>query len=69
LGFLAIEVESGNLRATRADVELEIQFKRVLIPCWIAGAGSVPQNGAGLPVLLQGIERCRMLDRGQGTER
>jgi hypothetical protein len=37
-------------------VELEIQLKRILVPCRIAGPGGVAQNGAGLAELLERIE-------------
>jgi hypothetical protein len=66
LVLFAIKVESGNAGTVRADMELEIQLKRVLVPGGIAGARGVAQDRASLPELLHDIKGCRMLESSQG---
>ena len=68
LGFLAVVIESGDACPIHADVELEVQLKRFLIPRGVGSAGGAAQNGACLPELFEDVQGCRMLKRGQGTE-
>ena len=67
LGLLGVVIESGDPGAIRADVELELQFKGILIPSGITRASGIAQDRAGLSELLEGIQGCGMLERGQGT--
>ena len=67
LVFLAVVVESGNLGSVGADVQLETQIERILIPRGVGSAGGIAKDRTCLSELLQGIKGCRMLESGQGT--
>lgn len=52
LTLFAVEVKRGELDAIRADVQLEIQVKRGLIPSGVASAGGIAQDSTCLAELL-----------------
>ena len=69
LALFSVVVKSSDADPVSPQVQLEIEFKCLLIPSGIAGSGGVAQDRTSLTKLLESIEGRRMLKRGQGTEK
>ena len=69
LGLLMVVIESSNASAIRPDVQLQVKFKRVLIPSRIGCASGGAEDRTSLTELLKNIQGRRMLKSGQGTEK
>ena len=64
----ALEKKGSDRHAVDADVQLEIEIHRLLVPCGQGRATGLTQKGASLAVLLEKIQRCGMFEIGQESE-